>query len=485
MVSSKGQIRPFLEEIHNAAQHILLHAKKENIILVISHMDADGISGAGIIGVALSRLQIPFRIRVERWFDTKVVESIAVERKALTVLTDMGSGYLDIINEKVKGKPLIILDHHQPIGESEDNFIHVNPHVFGFDGARDISGAGIAYLIAKAISEENRDLAFLGVVGALGDMQDKNKERSLGGINQLIVEDAINSGKLETMTDLIFFGRETRPIHKALAYTTNPVIPGISGEEDKSLAFLIGLGIKPKINDKWRALRDLSQDEKRQLFSALSDYIISKGLKSDAALNLIGTVYILTQEEPWTPLRDAREFALLLNATGRTSKAGLGVAICMGDREKCLAEANAALEEYRQAITETLRWIDLHPNIIEEMGSIYVLHGGEAIDEKMISAVSTILTTSIPNMEKPVIAYALIPDEKILKVSARVADSLTAKGFNIGEIMRLASEKFNGTGGGHDIAAGAQVPIKSKEAFLKYVDELVRDSLKRLTKNGN
>jgi len=205
MVSSKGQIRPFLEEIHNAAQHILLHAKKENIILVISHMDADGISGAGIIGVALSRLQIPFRIRVERWFDTKVVESIAVERKALTVLTDMGSGYLDIINEKVKGKPLIILDHHQPIGESEDNFIHVNPHVFGFDGARDISGAGIAYLIAKAISEENRDLAFLGVVGALGDMQDKNKERSLGGINQLIVEDAINSGKLETMTDLIFF----------------------------------------------------------------------------------------------------------------------------------------------------------------------------------------------------------------------------------------------------------------------------------------
>ncbi|MEM2970764.1 MAG: DHHA1 domain-containing protein, partial [Candidatus Bathyarchaeia archaeon] len=222
----------------------------------------------------------------------------------------------------------------------------------------------------------------------------------------------------------------------------------------------------------------------RQIFSSLSDYLISKGLKSDVAMSLLGTVYILTNEEPWTPLRDAREFALLLNSTGRTGKPGLGVAICMGDRGRCLEEANKALDEYRQAISEILRWIDDHPDWLEERKNIYVFHGGETVDEKMISAVSTILMTNVPNMNKPVIAYAVIPEEGILKISARTVDELTFKGFNIGEVMRVSAEKFNGTGGGHDIAAGAQVPMKFREEFLKTIDDLVEDNIKRLAKNG-
>jgi RecJ-like exonuclease len=484
MAADNGQTEPFLDETRKAAKRILEHVRKGNAVSIISHMDADGISAAGIMGAALSRINATYRLRIERWFDSKVAESIAKE-KSLTVLTDLGSGYLDVLNEKAKGKPLIILDHHQPNGEPDKAFLHVNPQLFGFDSARDISGAGIAYLTAKAISEKNLDLACVSIVGALGDMQDKNKERRLGGVNRLVVEDAVKSGSLDLETDLLFFGRETRPIHKALAYTTTPFIPGISGEEDKSLDFLVGQGIKPKIGEKWRALRDLSQDEKRQLFSALSDHLVSRGLKSDVAMNLLGTVYVLTREEPWTPLRDAREFSLLLNATGRTGKPGLGVAICMGDRGKCLEEANIALDEYRQAITEILRWIEAHPDRVEEMSSIYVLHGGESVDEKMISAVSTIITMNMPNSEKPVIAYAAVPSENILKVSARTVDALTSRGFNIGEIMREASEKFSGTGGGHDVAAGAQVPIKNRESFLKYVDELVKDSLKKLTKHGN
>jgi RecJ-like exonuclease len=484
MAADNGQIEPFLDETRKAAKRIIEHVRKGNAVSIVSHMDADGISAAGIMGAALSRINAAYRLRIERWFDGKVAESIAQE-KSLTVLTDLGSGYLDVLNEKAKGNPLIILDHHQPNGEPDKAFLHVNPQLFGFDSARDISGAGIAYLTAKAISEKNLDLACVGIVGALGDMQDKNKERRLGGVNRLVVEDAVKSGGLELVTDLLFFGRETRPIHKALAYTTTPFIPGLSGEEDKSLDFLVGQGIKPKIGEKWRALRDLSQDEKRQLFSALSDHFVSRGLKSDVAMNLLGTVYVLTREEPWTPLRDAREFSLLLNATGRTGKPGLGVAICMGDRGKCLEEANVALNEYRQAITEILRWIEAHPDRVEEMDSIYVLHGGESVDEKMISAVSTIIMTNMPNAGKPVIAYAAVPSENILKVSARTVDALTSRGFNIGEIMREASEKFSGTGGGHDVAAGAQVPIKNRESFLKYVDELVKDSLKKLTKHGN
>ncbi|MEM2914318.1 MAG: DHHA1 domain-containing protein, partial [Candidatus Bathyarchaeia archaeon] len=294
----------------------------------------------------------------------------------------------------------------------------------------------------------------------------------------------VKTGYLQTETDLLFFGRETRPIHKALAYTTTPFIPGISGEEDKSLAFLMDLGIKPKEGEKWRALRDLSKEEKQKIFSALTEYFVSKGLKIDVAMNLLGTVYILNREEPWTPLRDAREFAFLLNAKGRTGKAGLGVAICMGDRGMSLEEANKTLEEYKQTITKYLKWLGENPDRIEELESIYVLHGEQVIDEKVISAISSILSTSLPKIEKPLIAYSTIPEEKIIKISARTVDAMTLKGFNIGEVLRLAAEKCSGTGGGHNIAAGAQVPYEHKAQFLKCVNELVKKHLQSLKDDG-
>jgi len=485
MAVKDESIKVLLNETRKAAENILEHVEQGRSVLVISHMDADGLSAAGIMGVALARIDAVFRVRIERWFDENVAREIASEKNCLPILTDMGSGYLDVLNETMKGKPLIILDHHPPIEKSDEAFVHVNPHLYGIDGARDLSGAGTAYLTAKMLSERNVDLACIGVVGALGDLQDKNDERRLGGVNSLIVEDAVKADYLQVETDLLFFGRETRPIHKALAYTTTPFIPGISGEEDRSLAFLMGLGIKPKKDDKWCALRDLSQEEKRKIFSALSDYLASKGYKSDTAMSLLGTVYILKREEPWTPLRDAREFALLLNATGRTGKPGLGVAICMGDRSRCLEEANQALEEYRRMITKYLRWLDKNPDRLEERESIYVLHGGQTIDENVISAISTILSTNMPNMEKPIIAYSLIPEENLVKVSARTVETLTQRGLNLGEILHIAAEKFSGDGGGHDIAAGAQVPYEQREGFLKYVEKLVKDNLRGLKAGGS
>ncbi len=485
MAAGHASVTAFLNETRKAAENILRYVEKGKSFLVISHLDADGLSAAGIIGTALARLNAIFHIRIERWFDEKVAAEIASSKDASVILIDMGSGNLDILNEKAKGMPLIILDHHQPTGKADEAFVHVNPHPFGIDGARDLSAAGTAYLVAKALSERNIDLACIGIVGALGDIQDRYEDRKLGGINSLIAEDAVVSGCLRVETDLLFFGRETRPVHKALAYTTNPFIPGISGEEDRSLALLTEVGIKPKEGDRWRALRDLSQEEKKKLFSRLSDYLISRGYKSDTAMNLLGAVYILEREEPWTPLRDAREFALLLNATGRTGDPGLGVAICMGDRSRCLAEANKSLEEYRQTITEYLRWLDQNPDRIEEMESLYVLHGGQTIDEKVVSAISTIVSTNMPNMEKPIIAYSVIPEESMMKISARATDMLTRRGLNLGEILRLAAERFSGNGGGHDIAAGAQVPLEYREDFLRYVDELVKESLQRLRDIGS
>jgi RecJ-like exonuclease len=277
----------------------------------------------------------------------------------------------------------------------------------------------------------------------------------------------------------MFFGRETRPIHKALACTTTPFIAGLSGEEDRSLALLASLGITPKIGEKWRALRDLSEDEKRRLFNALADYMTSRGLPSSSALNLRGNVYTLAHEEPWTPLRDAREFSVLLNATGRMNRSSLGIAICMGDREEALKEADSVLYEYRQTITKYLNWI-MEPNMdrIEELSSIYVVRGGDVIDDKIIGTISSILSTNLAKPEKPIIACSTVQSESLAKVSARAIDAVVQKGLNLGEILRVAAEKYSGKGGGHNIAAGAQVPLGALDSFISMVNDLVSEQLR-------
>jgi RecJ-like exonuclease len=321
-------------------------------------------------------------------------------------------------------------------------------------------------------------MAAVGVVGALGDLQDKYDQKRLGGPNAVILEDALNSGFLDVETDLLFFGRETRPIHRALACTTTPFIAGISGEEDRSLALLVSLGITPKKDDKWRALRDLSEDEKKRLFNALADYLVSKGLPSEVALSLRGSVYTLTREEPWTSLRDAREFSVLLNATGRSDKPGLGVAICMGDRGAAFEEANAVLEEYRRTVNKYLNWL-MEPDTkrIEELSNIYVVRGEGTISDKVIGTISSILSTNLAKPEKPILAYAIVQEQNLAKISARTMDFMVRRGLNLGEILRVASEKYSGKGGGHNIAAGAQVPIQDLESFLKLVNELVKEQL--------
>jgi len=74
--------------------------------------------------------------------------------------------------------------------------------------------------------------------------------------------------------------------------------------------------------------------------------------------------------------------------------------------------------------------------------------------------------------------YANLKEEAIAKFSARTIDIVTKKGVNLGEVMQIAAEKFLGKGGGHNVAAGAQVPIESINTFTKLVDELVGRQLK-------
>jgi single-stranded-DNA-specific exonuclease len=475
----------FLTDAAKAAAVIAEIAKKDRFIHCFSHLDADGIAAAGVIGKTLVRQDAKFRMRITQWVDERIIGEILADKPDLVVFTDFGSGYIDLLNEKVPTCKVAILDHHQLTGGTNPNpnIIQVNPHLHGMDGATDVSGSGVAYFVAKAINKRNVDLAPIALVGALGDMQDRYDHRKLGGLNELIVQDALDCKLMTIEKDLTFFGRETRPIHKALASTTNPYLPGISGQEDKALEFLSSLGIPLKAGEKLRSLRDLTREEREKLCTALANHLLDMKLHLEIG-NLIGHIYTISAEEPWTALRDAREFAVVLNSTGRMDRPSLGIAVCMGDRKAALEEANKVLEDYRKSINKYLNWVWEKPERLRELTNIYVINGEDFVSEKIIGTISSILVTNLPNIDKPLIAYANVPNEGLAKLSSRTTDLGVRKGINLGEVMHLA-EKLGGKGGGHNIAAGGQVALDKISDFIQLADELVGKQVRGEQLAGN
>ncbi len=422
----------------------------------------------------MRRLGAPFRVTCEKRLDEGVVSGIAEEKHPLVIFSDIGSAYLDMFEKHLTGSDIIVLDHHLSVEVDSSGIIHVNPILHGLDGARGVSGAGVSYLFAKQVDKANIDLSPLGIVGALADRQDKGEKKSLLGLNTLIEADATGADLLETNVDLIFYGHETRPLARAVAYTTSPFIPGLSGREDRCLAFLNEAGIDLKRDGRWRALRDLSEEEKRTIFSALSKHMVHEGCEADVVHDLVGTIFTFKGEEAWTPMRDGREYASLLNACARMGRPSLGLCICMGDRYDSVAEAEETLDNYRKRISESLDWVR-EPGRIEEMECIHTLRAHANIDDRIIGVVASILlSTGILKNHKPIVASARA-EEGLIKISARATEPMAKNGVDLGEVMMKAAEVFKGRGGGHDIAAGAFLPEEAESAFLEMVDGLVRE----------
>lgn len=444
---------------------------REDGILVVTHLDADGLSAGSILLQALLGMGFSPTLRVVKQLDEGAISEISTLPQRNIVFTDLGSGQKSLLSG-LRGKAIFLVDHHQPEA-GVDEFQELNPHTFGLDGSSELSAAGTAYFLAKAMDPSNRRLANLAIVGAMGDIQDKGERGTLTGLNARIAEEAEAAGLLTVRKGLRLYGFESRPLVKCMEYTMEPYLPGLSGDEGACYKLVKDLGIDPRRPDgSWKSVADLSREELKTVINGIIKYLVSHGLSSREAESIVGAVYTFGGEAPDSPLRDAREFASSLNACGRLGRYGLGISICMGDRGSAMAELKEVLAQYKKTISGYLGWLQANPGVIKLLPHVQAILAGDAIDDKMIGPVVSIAMSSAPfTTAKPILGFA--NSSGVAKVSARGTPDLVRKGLNLGRIMKEAAEKHGGTGGGHNIAAGAQVPLGAEEAFLSTADELV------------
>ncbi|MDV3277694.1 MAG: DHH family phosphoesterase [Nitrososphaerales archaeon] len=445
-------------------------AEQGKKILVVTHVDADGLASGSIVFASLMRRGANVALRSVPDLDPRRIKELEAEKYDFYIFTDLASALVSELELAFDGRFLVI-DHHQLAEEDLAKPSVMNAWQYGYDGGKEACSSTMAYMFASVIDQECRDLSYLAVVGALADRQDGGQGRSLTGLNRKAVEEAQAAGLLTVSNDLTFTGRQTRPVHEAVALTSAPYLPGISGNKDAVLATLLQAGMNLKDGARWRTLSELTGEEKMKLTEVIAGVIGASGGATDALAGLVGEVYSLEYEDSFTPLRDAREFGTLLNACGRMGAAGVGMSICLGDRGEALKAAMKTLSEYRLSISNAVRGLMGESSRVEQHGTLVLAKASGLVDEKLLGPVTSIITSSPAFKDKVVVAMTDSGETEV-KVSSRVGDSYVGS-VNLGIVMREAAEAVNGVGGGHSMAAGAKIPSSAIAAFSKLVLEKV------------
>ena len=443
-------------------------------VLIVTHIDADGIASGGIASLTLDRLGKRYRIVFEKKITEDTVAMINGSADGAVWICDLGSAYLS----EFKRTGIVVTDHHIPDPKwrskqtSVDDFCrihHLNPHTYGVSGSYEVSGAGMTYLLSEAIDPKNRDLAYLAVAGAVGDLQD-NRESKLIGYNREFLRAAVSEGDMTADKDIRCFGRDYRPLVQFLQYSNDPPIPGISDDVSKCGAFFSDLGIPLKKDGEMRTWRDLTPDERR----TASEHLLSRFDDEETKKRLFGEIYTITRYDAYPGLRDVREFATMLNSCGRYDDAETGLRICRGDLT-ALEDAEKNRLDHRKNISSALSYVKEN-RLLRERRFVQYFDAGPEIRETVVGIVAGILLNSgDANRNLPIFAFADADDG--VKVSARANRTLTDRGLDLSSVMKTASEIVGGYGGGHKVAAGATIPTGKEEEFLDIVEDLVSSQI--------
>ena len=454
----------FVEKIKQTVQ-IFNNLDKNKPIRIISHCDADGLTSASILVKAFVRKNIKFSLSIVRQIDEKLVDQLKREPYETIFFTDLGSSSLKLLNENLQEKKVFILDHHI-IDKTQTDFIQVNPHEFGIDGGKEVSGAGVVYFFVKELDNKNVDIAYLALIGAIGDIQE---DKGFVGLNKIILEDAVKSGKLEIKKGLRMFGMQTKPIHKVLEYSTDPYIPNVTGNQEGAIRFLEEIGINFKANGRYKKLIHLNDEDMKKLVTAI---ILTRLGSEENPDDVLGPIYLLKEEEDENPTKDAREYSTLLNAVGRMHKSSLGIGTCLGSKD-IKEQALGLLQDYKREIIDSLNWFyknKENKNIIEGKGYI-IINAGENVKDSLIGTLASIISRSNLYRNGTIVISMAYTLDGFIKISARTVKLNGEISVDLSKMMKKVIEKLGGVGGGHNVAAGALISQEKEKEFIEFVQK--------------
>lgn len=415
-------------------------------VRILSHYDGDGTASAALLTASLLRRGVETHATLAHNVDPESLQELALESADALLVSDMGSAQVDVL-ERLK-VPVVILDHHQPLRESE-KVVQVNPHLFGLSGTRDLCGATTTFLFTLALDPENLDLAGLALLGCIADRQHVG---GFSGLNEILFGVALEAGILRAERGLAL---ADLPLEDALLYSVGPYFKGLSGRRKEVKAFLKEAGV-----DGGRQFRELDEAEREGLTSDLTLRLLDQGIRPE-------TVEHLVEDRYWYPPYEmyVDDLESYVNACSRQKEESLGVALTLGDFDG-LERAEEIRRTHWEAVLEGLMKVETEGVFAKKHVQFFYADG-----PTLAGTVAGVSMRYLLDQEKPTLALAVV--DGMTKVSARGTDYLVDRGVNLAEALREGAEAVGGSGGGHNIASGASFPKGKEEGFLDVVDGVV------------
>lgn len=186
-----------LSGIKEAVARIIKAIVNEEKIVIYGDYDVDGITATALLVDLLERAGA----NVSYYLPERLIEGYGLNLEAISYLEEnktqliitVDCGITSIEEAKVLkdiGIDLIITDHHTPLADLPEAIAIINPHLNDYPAP--LCGAGVAYKLAQALSQEvptqfqltprQIQLAALGTVADIVDLKDENRRIVKQGI---------------------------------------------------------------------------------------------------------------------------------------------------------------------------------------------------------------------------------------------------------------------------------------------------------------
>ena len=425
----------FLKERMQSVAKSFLEKTEKKEIQIISHFDTDGITSATIMVQTLKKLDKKFSLKIVKSLEEQFIYDLP--KNKITLFLDLGSGSLNHIKDS-ELKDVFILDHHEILQEIPENIEMINPEQ---DKKQKISSSSLTYLFCKELWPDNKELAKLAILGMIGDRLEKEIDK----LNNKILED----GEIKRKRGFVIYPA-TRPLNRVLEFSTNPYIPGVTGNPEGILELLREIGLKP-LNKKYKSLIELDKDEMEKLVTAI--LLRNPSSKED----ILGDIFLI---KFFNKLEDARELSAKINACSRSGESGVAIQYCM-EIPKAKKRVETIHARYKQELISALKFASETKKI--EGKNFVIINAKNKIKDTMVGTITSILASS-PVYEKGVEIFTMAYYDDKIKISARVSGNT---GRNVRGVLNNVIEKIGGEVGGHEFAAGCIIEQKKEAEFLK------------------
>ena len=415
-----------------------LETTENKPIRIISHHDTDGITSASITAKTLKRLDKKFSLRITKGLDKEFIEEELINfPDHVFLFTDLASGSINYL-KKAK-QEVFIIDHHE-INEKKlpKNVTMLNPHLI--EDSEDTCGAGLCYLFSKSISNDNKDLAKLAIIGMIGDRHETNVSKTY----QEIIQD---TEELEIRKGLLIFSA-TRPLRRSLEYSTSFYIPEVTGSGEGVRALLRDLGISPQ-----KTLNELDDNEMQKLVTA----IMVRRTSEKNPEEIIGNIYLL---KFFNRKEDVREISVLVNACSRLGNPDVAVSFCL-EKDSARLQAQDIYAKYKQELISGLRVAEKIDKVRGD--GFVIMNAREKIKDVLIGTICSMISSS-PTYESGTVLIGMAYHKDKVKVSARIAGKSEK---NLKEVLEKTVVNFEAEVGGHMKAAGCLIKKEDEEKFIQ------------------